>query len=39
MTGPTPTRVAKRVARTPVELAHWLRTLSRRAPREAEMVG
>jgi magnesium transporter len=37
MTGPNlPTRLAKRVARTPVELAHWLRTLSRRAPREAE---
>ena len=37
MTGPTlPTRLVKRVARTPVELARWLRSLSQRAPREAE---
>jgi magnesium transporter len=37
MNGPTlPTRLAKRVARSPVELARWLRNLSRRAPREAE---
>lgn len=37
MTGPTlPARLAKRVARTPHELARWLRTLSRRAPEEAE---
>ncbi len=37
MTEPTlPARLAKRIARTPVELARWLRNLSRQAPKEAE---
>lgn len=32
-----PTQLARRLARTPVELARWLRSLSRRAPEEAEI--
>lgn len=37
MSRPTlPTRLARRVVRTPLELARWLRSLSRRAPRQAE---
>ncbi|HUG32797.1 MAG TPA: magnesium transporter [Acidimicrobiia bacterium] len=37
MTGPRlPTRLAKRAAKSPVELARWLRALARREPRQAE---